>query len=184
MASNNQLEANKANAQKSTGPRTQQGKARSRLNSRKHGLTAKMLVIAGEQADDFDELRTALTGEHDPQSALEYELVERLAVILWRLRRAPFFEATILAARQGHVALSYGGEIELPQGVSAEEVRARYLGEALYFMAATTTYSGKLARYETTLMNALTRTLQLIQEIRGDKRKPAVLEAVALPAVA
>ena len=104
MASEKQLEANRTNAQKSTGPRTNAGKAHSRLNSRKHGLTAKTLVIVGENADDFDHLRAELMNEHDPQSALECELVERLAGILWRLRRLPFFEAAILDARQAQVA--------------------------------------------------------------------------------
>ena len=66
MASNKQHEANRANAKNSTGPRTQTGKARSRLNSRKHGLAAKTLIIVGEHADDFDELRAALMDEHDP----------------------------------------------------------------------------------------------------------------------
>ena len=58
-----------------------------------------MLIIVGENADDFDELRAELMDEHDPQSALECELVERLAGILWRLRRVPFFEAAILDSR-------------------------------------------------------------------------------------
>ena len=89
MASPKQIEANKANAKLSTGPKSKDGKERSRMNSRKHGLTAKMLVIAGENEDDFDQLRADLTDEHDPQSALEAELVERLAGILWRLRRVP-----------------------------------------------------------------------------------------------
>ena len=100
MPSNKQLEANRANAKNSTGPRTPGGKARSRLNSRKHGLTAKTLIIVGENADDFDQLRAELMDDHDPQSALECELVERLAGILWRLRRVPFFEAAIMDARQ------------------------------------------------------------------------------------
>ena len=99
MTSDKQLYANRANATKSPGPRSQAGKARSRLNSRKHGLTAKMLIIVGEDADDFDELRAELMDEYDPQSALECELVERLAGILWRLRRVPFFEAAIFDAR-------------------------------------------------------------------------------------
>jgi len=54
-----------------------------------------MLIIVGENADDFDELRAELLEQHDPQSALEFELVERPAGILWRLRRVPFFEAAI-----------------------------------------------------------------------------------------
>ena len=104
MTSNKQLHANRANAIKSTGPRSQAGKVRSRLNSRKHGLTAKMLIIVGENADDFDQLRAELMDDHDPQSALEFELVERLAGILWRLRRVPSFEAAILEALEAEVA--------------------------------------------------------------------------------
>ena len=73
------------------------GKARSRLNSRKHGLTAKTLIIVGEHAEDFEELRSALFEQYDPQSALEFELVERLARILFRLRRVPFSEPGNLA---------------------------------------------------------------------------------------
>ena len=53
MASNKQLEANRTNAKNSTGPRSQAGKARSSLNSRKHGLTAKTLIIVGENAEDL-----------------------------------------------------------------------------------------------------------------------------------
>src|SRR6476620_8801755 len=104
MTSNKQLHANRANATKSTGPRTQVGKARSRLNSRKHGLTAKTLIIVGENDEDFEELRSALFEQYDPQSALEFELVERLAGILWRLRRVPLFEAGILDARHASVS--------------------------------------------------------------------------------
>ena len=99
MTSDRQINANRANAIKSTGPRSQGGKARSRLNSWKHGLSAKMLIIVGENARDFDQLRAALMDEHDPQSVLECEMVERLAGILWRLRRVPLFEAAILNLR-------------------------------------------------------------------------------------
>ena len=103
MTSNKQLHANRANAIKSTGPRSQVGKARSRLNSRKHGLTAKMLIIVGENAADFDQLREELMAEHDPQTVMERELVEGLAGIFWRLRRVPSFEAAILDTRRQQV---------------------------------------------------------------------------------
>jgi hypothetical protein len=59
MATEKQRDANLANAKKSTGPRSQWGKARSRLNSQKHGLTAKTLIFVGEHADDFEQLRAA-----------------------------------------------------------------------------------------------------------------------------
>src|SRR5215831_6006563 len=99
MVSSKQLQANRANARRSTGPRTITGKAHSRLNSRKHGLTAKTLIIVGECADDFEALRSELVEQYDPRSPLEIELVEPLAGILWRLRRVPLFEAAIVDAR-------------------------------------------------------------------------------------
>jgi hypothetical protein len=130
MASTRQIEANRANAKMSTGPKSKDGKARSRMNSRKHGLTAKMLIIVDECADDFDELRTDLMEDFAPQSAMECELVERLAGIAWRLRRVPFFEAAILDARQAqlqHNARSQTGsfsrlqDLEVEEDVDAEE---------------------------------------------------------------
>jgi hypothetical protein len=66
-------------------------------------LTAKTLIIVRENADDFDQLRGMLMHEHDPQSALACELVERLAGIIWRLRRVPFFEAAIIDDRQAQL---------------------------------------------------------------------------------
>jgi hypothetical protein len=104
MATEKQLQANRRNAQRSTGPRSPKGKTRSRLNSRKHGLTAKTLIIVGEHPEDFEQLRSALMEEHNPQSALECELVERIAGILWRLRRVPFFEAAIMEVRLAGVS--------------------------------------------------------------------------------
>src|SRR4051794_25730968 len=102
-SSKQQLEANRANAKKSTGPRSQGGKARSRLNARKHGLTAMTLVIGEEDPAQFNKLRADLMEEYAPQSASESELVERLVSLLWRLRRVPAFEAAIIVARQAEV---------------------------------------------------------------------------------
>jgi hypothetical protein len=110
MASLKQLKANKANAQKSTGPSTQAGKDRSRFNSRKHGLTAKLLVIGDEDPADFEELRAELMQQYDPRGSTECELVEYLAGLYWRLRRVPFFEAAVFAFRQAQVESDVGGE--------------------------------------------------------------------------
>jgi hypothetical protein len=63
----------------------------------------RLLIIVGERANHFDDLRAALMDEHDLQSILECEMVERLAVILWRLRRVPSFEVAILDARHQQV---------------------------------------------------------------------------------
>ena len=201
MASEKQLQANRANAKNSTGPKSLAGKARSRLNSRKHGLTAKMLIIAGENADDFDQLRAELLEEHEPQSVLESELVERLAGIFWRLRRVPFFEAAIIDARQAQVAEDKesqqamrarrsdeyeeeGGEEDADE--MSDEAWSVQLGDALIQDGAFGDGLGKLARHETTLMNALTKTLQMLFLLQGSRAhtrgNALVIDATPFPA--
>ena len=72
------LEANRANAKRSTGPRTEVGKSRSKLNAVKHGLSAKTVVIGDEDPRDFEALRAALERDFQPETALESELVDQL----------------------------------------------------------------------------------------------------------
>ena len=98
MSTVNQLSANRANAKQSTGPKTLPGKARSSLNACKHGLTARTVVINEEDPAQFDALRQAFEEEFEPRSIMERELVERLAGIVWRLRRMPKFEAALLGS--------------------------------------------------------------------------------------
>ena len=69
------------------------------MNACKHGLTARTVVIGKEDPVEFDALRQALEEEFEPRSMMERELVERLAGIVWRLRRMPQFEAALIEAR-------------------------------------------------------------------------------------
>jgi hypothetical protein len=96
MATELQLEANRANCVRSTGPKTASGKARSSMNACKHGLTAQTIIIGDEDPAQFECLRTALEEEFEPHSLMKRELAERLAGIVWRMRRIPKFEAAII----------------------------------------------------------------------------------------
>lgn len=93
MSSFRQIEANRRNAQRSTGPATEAGKKRSRRNAVRHGLTAETVIDALEDAEDYGAFQMAVTADYDPQSAVERELVLRLASVLWRLRRATAIES-------------------------------------------------------------------------------------------
>jgi hypothetical protein len=88
MTSYRQIEANRRNALMSTGPKTEFGKRASRCNAVRHGLTAETVLSALEDAEDYKAFEAAITADYDAQSAVERELVLRLASILWRLRRA------------------------------------------------------------------------------------------------
>src|SRR5215813_11055804 len=93
MTTSQQIEANRRNAQRSTGPRTESGKQSSRCNAVRHGLTAETVIGALEDAEDYKAFEAAIIADYDAQSAVERELVLRLASILWRLRRATTMES-------------------------------------------------------------------------------------------
>jgi hypothetical protein len=93
MTSFRQVEANRRNAQLSTGPVTEEGKRRSRQNAVRHGLTAETVIDALEDAGDYAAFEMAVAADYDAQSAVERELVLRLASLLWRLRRATAIES-------------------------------------------------------------------------------------------
>ncbi len=93
MSSFRQIEANRRNARLSTGPVTEQGKERSRQNAVRHGLSAETVITALEDAEDYAAFEMAVTADYDAKTAVERELVLRLASLLWRLRRATAIEA-------------------------------------------------------------------------------------------
>jgi hypothetical protein len=96
MATIKQIYTNRLNAQKSTGPRTEQGKRRSRLNAIRHTLTAETVVGALEDAADYEAFEQTIAADYDPATAAERELVARLASVLWRLRRSTRIETGLL----------------------------------------------------------------------------------------
>src|SRR5262245_50243986 len=92
MTSIKQIEANRRNSLKSTGPKTEAGQGTSRRNALRHGLTAETVIGALEDTEDYKAFEGVITTDYDAQSAVERELVLRLASLLWRLRRATTIE--------------------------------------------------------------------------------------------
>jgi hypothetical protein len=103
MTSFRQLQANRRNARKSTGPVTPEGKQRSRCNAVRHGLTAETVIGALEDAEDYKAFEAAVIADYDAQSAVERELVLRLASLLWRLRRATTMETGLFDIQANHL---------------------------------------------------------------------------------
>jgi len=106
MASPAQITANRANAQKSTGPRSVEGKSASRFNALKHGIDAASIVIPGEDPADYDALVTQYHREYQPQSASESFHVDTMIRADWQKRRLQNVEAdlyhTVLAESPGN----------------------------------------------------------------------------------
>jgi hypothetical protein len=113
MTSYHQIEANRRNALKSTGPKTEAGKQASRCNAVRHGLTAETVIGVLEDREDYKAFEAAITADYDAQSAVERELVLRLASLLWRLRRATMMETGLFEIQAEHLS-SYRQSHQLP----------------------------------------------------------------------
>ena len=96
MTSFRQIEANRRNALRSTGPKTEDGKRRSRQNAVRHGLTSETVIVALEDIEDYQAFEAAVIADYDARTAVERELVLRLASLLWRIRRATAIETDLL----------------------------------------------------------------------------------------
>lgn len=106
--SEKQLQANRANAQKSTGPKTPEGKARSAKNATVHGLRSADTVINtaiySEDQSEFDALLKSLIERFSPESEAEKRQVFRIAVCMWRLNRLAIAETAQIERQLGRTA--------------------------------------------------------------------------------
>ena len=108
MATPQQIDANRRNALKSTGPKTPQGKAVTSMNSLRHGLRARTVVLPGESREEFNQLCDDLEREWQPQSRTAQFYLEQMAVSQWKLTRMEKAEAVIFRqtlANQTHLPL-------------------------------------------------------------------------------
>jgi hypothetical protein len=87
MATEKQIRANRQNAKKSTGPKTEEGKAAVSQNAVKHGLFVDS-VVAGETESEYEAFYGELLAELAPRGVVELLLAERVVSLWWRLRRA------------------------------------------------------------------------------------------------
>jgi hypothetical protein len=198
MTTFKQIEANRRNARRSTGPVTEEGKLHSRRNAVRHGLTAETVIGALEDADDYQAFEAAIIADYDAQSAVERELVLRLASLLWRIRRATTMETGLFAIQAKHVLeyrntraqgsirrffgppasiateLESGSEHIATNLTSAGEYSdqgSADLAECFLRLASLPTFPlDRLSRYEATLWRQAGRTIFAIEALH--RRKP------------
>src|SRR5437762_6832361 len=106
MSTERQIEANRQNAQHSTGPTTPEGRAAVRLNGLKHGLCAETIVVPGEDPAQFEALLEAYRTEYQPTTPSAEFLVRQVAMADWRLLRLHRIEASFHTMRHKELELS------------------------------------------------------------------------------
>jgi hypothetical protein len=195
MSSLKQIEANRRNALKSTGPTTPEGKARSRCNAVRHGLTAETVIDVLEDAEDYQAFEAAVIADYDAESAVERELVLRLASVLWRLRRATGIETAIFESvtaepskGEHHSRLNLVGAADLPEHNQLSPEAARQseaaanehllaakkdTGDCFLRLAALPTFPlDRLSRYEYMLWRQARQIVFTLESLRRCKRQP------------
>ena len=165
MATARQRRANRRNAQRSTGPKSAQGKARAGMNALRHGLRAEIPVLPGEDAGELERLRLETLEKLDPDGALETALAERAAMLTWRLARTRRLEHAV------HERLIHGVD-------GTGEYGAR-LGDALVLDTATQRALSLLNRYEAGLQRMLRQTLDEVGRLRRERQAAEEEEARA-----
>jgi len=162
MATEAQIAANRANAQRSTGPKSQDGKRKSSRNALRHGLSAKALVALSETVEDFEDFRISMRVALLPEDAVEDQLVERVVLAAWRLRRVSRAEATVLQRKGLYWRARHGGE----------RLRDH---EGAVFLGADGL--DKLARLEAALERSFERALALLEHRQTCRRRREEAEA-------
>jgi hypothetical protein len=162
MATEKQIEANRRNAQKSTGPATAEGKAKAKFNALKHGMTAGVAVLPYEDPHSYEQLRQALVDHYEPANAGEQMLVELVVVNYWRLLRARRVEA---ASMKLHIeALKDRNGLNIRPGHDDDGCLAAV------FSYETDNFR-KLERYQTAVERSYFRAVETLRRAQSDRRR-------------
>ena len=167
MTTQKQLEANRRNARKSSGPKTQPGKSLSKLNALKHGLRAEQVLVPGEDEREFADLRQGLLEDLRPEGALEIELFHGLVVDFWRLRRLRMVEVGVFVHRTGPRDTFNSS---FPQVADGDSGLPGGLGRAFVRDGSGTNAFSKLSRYEASLTRSIHRAINKLLELQAQRR--------------
>ncbi len=154
MISEKQLEANRRNAERSTGPTTAAGKTRSSLNNLRHGLTGQINVLPTEDREAHDRFCSEIVDSFKPETPMEQQLAHSVAEDNWRLNRARAIENNMFA-------LGHHGE--------HREIQVA-LADACTFQAHANQFQ-LLTIYEQRINRNLHRNLQQLQELQAERRQ-------------
>lgn len=164
------LNANRANARKSTGPRSPEGKARSRFNSLKHGLTAQEVCLPGESREEYDHRRVEYFEDHRPATLLEADILDDYIAARWRKDRAIRHEKCLLLEKFMQRRANIAGQYESITLDVETALAFRDLGDESAVLK-------NLDRYELRILRNIQIGYNQLMELRANR--PPVPSALA-----
>lgn len=169
MATESQVLANRANAKKSTGPRTVAGKAAVAQNAVRHGLLAEQAVIRDEDPGQFEFYRQQLLAELHPGGAMESVLAERAVGLAWRLRRAERVQAQVfdaMLAKDDSPISKLCRSLEYRGRKGESEADQPALGRVVARDFGDSRVLDRLCMYERRIEHSLYKTLDELEKLR------------------
>ncbi|KCZ47306.1 hypothetical protein [Hyphomonas sp. CY54-11-8] len=166
MATEKQIEANRRNARKSTGPKTDEGKAASSRNAMRHGILSEVAIADHEDGSLYLALQEQLMAEHEPVTGTEFMLLEQLALLFWRMRRLARAEAFETIAVRKNV--EFETSLEKKGGFVINRLPKYYRAEENILAIDTQLLVG---RYQTMLSNQITQTLAQLRQEKALREK-------------
>ena len=157
MATPKQIAANRANAQKSTGPTTEAGKLAVSQNARTHGLTGQTIWRASAQDEAYDAYSAALLADLAPATALELDFARRIVHDSWRLNRAGAIDDNLV---HDTVTANESDFSESPYSRALDEARA-YRAEAHTLHL--------LTLYEQRLQRAVLKNMAILKAMQAER---------------
>ena len=168
--------ANRNNAKKSTGPRTENGKAWAKRNAVKHGLRAEHIITVGENKIEFEELKDQFVKELQPIDIISMQLVNRIVLTAWNLQRSDKIQSGMLAyemlsyeadeykskLKEIHHADFAGSQIKVPY-------QNLLMGLSFLRDCNSSNAMVKLGSYETRLLNRYSQLLEQLKKYKEQK---------------
>jgi len=165
MSTDRQIEANRLNAQHSTGPSTPEGRAAVRLNGLKYGLYAETLILPGEDPADFETLLDRLDAEHQPATPTEELFVSQMAMASWRRARVQRMEAAFYRSEHKNFIAQNN---QWYRGLD-DNGRIAYIAERDAGLGSKSVLAG-FKRYEARLDRSILSATQELRRCRADRR--------------
>ncbi len=181
MATDRQIDANRRNARRSTGPRTPAGKALSSQNALKHGLRARAALLPGEHKQAFARLFNDFRAAYRPLGCLERVLVEQMAIAWWKLFRLTRIESHVyqdiaagadLSADPLDVSFGLKNEPD-PRPHEPKSLPDHLIARAFMRDASDYNAFARLSSYETRLERSFYRALRELERLRASRASSA-----------
>ncbi len=156
MTSEKQIEANRRNALRSTGPQTIEGKSKSSRNNLRHGLTGQISLLPTEDREAHDAFCNELIDGFQPETPMERQLAQSIAEDNWRLNRARAIEDNLFAL--GHANERREAQIALADAQTFHDRANQF---------------NLLTIYEQRINRSMQRNLKLLREMQAERKQAA-----------